>query len=182
MTTLLDILGSTLIGGMVLLMVMNFNIFTTQTQVGSTAELQLQRNAKSIAEIINTDFRKIGFKYNGTSITQADSQKFIFYSDINNNNNIRLIEYVLGDTSTASHSINPNDRALFRIIGNDTTIVAPDGITNIRLLYRDENGTLTHTLQDISYVEIGIWLESAYPVNNEYLFTYWQMTINPRNI
>lgn len=182
MNTLLDILGSTLIGGLILMMVMNFNIFTTQTQVGSTAELMLQRNAKTIAEIINADFRKIGFKYNGTAITQADSQKLVFYSDINNNNNIRLVEYVLGDTSTASFSINPNDRALFRIVGNDTIVVAPEGITNLRMLYRDENGVITNVLPDIRYVEIGIWLQSPYPINNEYLFTYWQMTINPRNI
>ncbi|MBT8382184.1 MAG: hypothetical protein HKO83_06350, partial [Ignavibacteriaceae bacterium] len=63
MNLLLDILGSTIIGGMIMLMMINFNIFQTNTRFSSDSELQMQQNAKTLAEIVNHDLRKIGYEY-----------------------------------------------------------------------------------------------------------------------
>ena len=49
MNVLLDILGATLIGGIVFMAMMNLNIYTSQVKYSSDSELTLQRNAKTLA-------------------------------------------------------------------------------------------------------------------------------------
>ena len=82
MSIILDLLGSTIIGGLIVLMLMNFNMFQSNTSIASDSELRLQQNAKTLAEILNHDFRKIGFNYDNTAFAQADSERISFYSGV----------------------------------------------------------------------------------------------------
>jgi len=43
-------------------------------------------------------------------------------------------------------------------------------------------GAAATTLADIAYVKAELWIESIEQTDGEYLFTYWEMTINPRNL
>ena len=182
MNILLDILGSTIIGGLIVLMLMNFNIFQSSTKFASDSELKLQQNAKTLAEIINYDLRKIGYDYSNTAFVEADSERISFYSDIDRNGSIDILSYFLGDTSEATETTNPKDRILYRVVNSDTIKGPSLGLTKAKFSYLDEVYTETATLTDIKYVRAELWVESIQPVGEEYLFTYWEMTINPRNL
>jgi len=182
MNILLDIFASTIIGGLIALMLLNFNIFQSNTRFASNSELQLQQNAKTLAEIINHDLRKIGYDYDSTSIVQADSERVSFLSDIDRNGSTDVVSYFLGDTSEVTETTNPKDRILYRVVNSDTIKGPSLGLTKAKFSYLNEFYTETTTLSDIEYVRAELWIESIEPVSEEYLFTYWEMTINPRNL
>ena len=182
MNILLDIFASTIIGGLIALMLLNFNIFQSNTRFASNSELQLQQNAKTLAEIINHDLRKIGYDYDSTSIVQADSERVSFLSDIDRNGSTDVVSYFLGDTSEVTETTNPKDRILYRVVNSDTIKGPSLGLTKAKFSYLNEFYTETTTLSDIEYVRAELWIESIEPVGEEYLFTYWEMTINPRNL
>jgi len=64
------------------------------------------------------------------------------------------------------------------------------GLTKFKLTYLDEFNIVTNVLANIRYIKVELWVEStikemeSYFVNpnHPYLFTYWEMKINPRNI
>ncbi len=182
MSILLDLFGSIIIGGLIVLMLVNFNMFQSKTRISSDSELQLQQNAKTLADILNYDFRKIGYRYNNVAFAQADSEKISFYSDIDRNGSIDLVTYMLGDTSEVSMTTNPGDRILYRIVNSDTLKGPSLGLTKAKFSYLDEIGAETTILSDIKYVKAELWIESIEPIDGKYLFTYWEMTINPRNL
>jgi hypothetical protein len=182
MSILLDIFGSTIIGGLIVLMLLNFNIFQSNTRFASDSELQLQQNAKTLAEIINYDLRKIGYDYSNTAFIEADSERISFYSDIDRNGSTDIVSYFLGDTSEVTETTNPKDRILYRVVNSDTIKGPSLGLTKAKFSYLDEVYSETATLTDIKYVRAELWIESIEPVGEEYLFTYWEMTINPRNL
>jgi hypothetical protein len=182
MNIVLDLLGSSLIGGAVLLMMINFNLFQSNTAFSSDSELHLQQNAKTLAEILNHDLRKIGYRYDSTAFVQADSEYVSFYSDIDRNGSIDKVEYFLGDTTTASATTNPKDRVLYRIVNNDTIKGPSLGLTKSKFSYLNSLGSETSNLAEIKYIKAELWIEPYEPVNGEYPFTYWELTINPRNL
>ena len=182
MNLLLDILGSTIIGGMIMLMMINFNIFQTNTQFSSDSELQMQQNAKTLAEIVNHDLRKIGYEYEGNPFIAADSQFISFYSDIDRDGTMDSVTYVLSEPSEAATTTNPNDRILKRVVNNDTLSGPSLGLTKIKFSYLDQIASPTTVLSDIRYVKAELWVESIEPIGGNYIFTYWEMTINPRNL
>ena len=182
MNILLDLMGSTIIGGLIVLMLLNFSIFQTNTSFSSDSELQLQQNAKTLAEILNHDFRKIGYGYDNTAFFEADSERISFYSDIDRNGSVDKVTYMLGDTLESSSTTNPNDRVLYRIVNSDTIKGPTLGLVKAKFSYYTGNGSETTVLSSIQYVKAELWIETNEPVNGEYPFTYWEMTINPRNL
>ncbi len=179
---MLDIMGSVIIAGLMVIMLMKFNIYQSTTKFASDSELQMQQNAKTLAEIIDHDFRKIGYDYDSTSIVQADSERVSFLSDIDRNGSTDVVSYFLGDTSEVTETTNPKDRILYRVVNADTIKGPSLGLTKAKFSYLDEVYTETTTLTDIKYVKAELWVESIEPVGDGYPFTYWEMTINPRNL
>ena len=182
MSIILDIMGSVIIAGLIVIMLMKFNIYQSTTKFASDSELQLQQNAKTLAEIINHDLRKIGYDYDSTSFVQADSERISFFSDIDKNGSMDLVSYFLGDTSEVTETTNPKDRILYRVVNSDTIKGPSLGLTKAKFSYFDEVYSETTTLTNIKYVKAELWVESIELVSEEYLFTYWEMTINPRNL
>lgn len=190
MAVIIDILGSTFIGGLILLLIVKLNLFAASNGVSSDNELKLQQNAKTLAEIINYDFRKIGYECDSTAIAIADSQHIKFYADIDRNNTIDVIEYYVSDSTKAQGTENPRDIVLYRRV-NGVDFGGPSlGLTKLKLSYLNDYNIVTNILADIRYIKVELWVESTIPEmesifvdpNHPYLFTYWEMKINPRNI
>lgn len=182
MTTLLDILSSFFIGGIVTSMMIYLSIHSSVQRNISDAELQLQQNAKTIAEIVNYDLRKIGFNYNGTPIVAAQPQRISYYADADSNGVAELITYTLGDSTQALSTANPRDKILFRIVNGDSSLSPSLGIVDAKFSYMNLGGQQTSILDSIKYIGMEIWLESLYETENQYLKTYWEITVHPRNI
>jgi hypothetical protein len=191
MASIIDILGSTFIGGLLLLLLLKLNLFANSSSITSDNELKLQQNAKTLAEIINYDFRKIGYECDSTAIAIADSNRIKFYAEIDSSNVVMdVIEYYTSDSTHAAGTDNPRDIVLYRKF-NGVALDGPSlGLTKIKFSYLDNFNTVTNVLADIRYIQIELWVESTIPEmesnfvnpNHPYLFTYWEMKINPRNI
>lgn len=189
MNTIIDLLGGAFIGGLVTFMIINLNMFSTRTQVSSDSELQLQQNSKTLAEILDHDLRKIGYKVSTGKIVTADSNKITFRGDIDRNGSIDVVTYTSSNTEVAKSTKNPKDIILYRIVNGDTSKGPSLGLTRLKFTYLDTNNQPTTTISNIKYIKSELWVESAEPIENpgkpgqnKYLFTYWEMKINPRNL
>lgn len=194
MNTILDILGSTFIGGLVLLMIIKLNLYSTSVSYNSDNELKLQQNAKTIAEILNYDLRKIGYNHSGTAFLIADSNRVKFYADLNapgtaGHGTVDLVEYIVTDSTFSSGTSNPRDISLIRIVNNNDTIAGPSlGLVKLLFSYYNGSGIATTSLDSIKYIKVEFWVEPSEKIPNlvtglsDSTFTYWEMTINPRNI
>lgn len=194
MSILLDILGSTFIGGIVLLLLMKLNLFASTAGYTSDTELRMQQNVKTLAEILNYDLRKVGYGCDSTAILVADSTRIKFKADMQEpgaygHGILDIVEYYVTDSTKASGTPNPRDRVLVRIVNGTDTISGPSlGLTKLRFTYLNTSGNITNVLEDIRYIKSELWLESSeshhdmFTDSTQYAKTYWEFTINPRNI
>jgi hypothetical protein len=200
MSVILDILGSTFIGGMLLLLILKLNLFASTASYSSDTELKLQQGAKTLAEIINYDLRKIGYKYDGVAITLADSNAIEFYTDmqppgISGHGTDDVIKYTVLDSSHAAGTTNPKDIVMVRILNGTDSLTGPSlGLVRMKFTYLDSTGVNTipylssSQYKDIKYIKTELWVEASDPINDmitdslQYQRTYWEFTIHPRNI
>ena len=194
MSTLVDIIGSSFIAGMIILLIIKMNLFISNATIASDNELQLQQNAKTLAEILNNDFRKIGYKYEGTSILTAEKEHIKFVGDLQRPGQtgygvVDTVEYFVLDSTHATSTSNPRDIVLVRVVNNKDSIAGPTlGLVNVKFSYLDSVYTPTAVLSKIKYIKTELWVEPS-EVTNDFVtgtkdstFTYWEFTINPRNI
>ena len=191
MVLLLDILGSSFIGGILLLLVLKMNLFISSARYDSDNELRMQQNAKTLAEIMNNDFRKIGYMEPGTSILAADSKRFKFLGDLERPGqvgygNIDTLEYYVTDSLTTGNS---DEIVLVRVLNNNDSITGPSlGLVKLNFSYLDSLSSPTADLTKIRYIKTEFWVKPIDQVNNfvtgkkDSVFTYWEFTIYPRNI
>ena len=194
MSTLLDIIGSSFIGGMILLLVLKMNLFISYSTIASDNELQLQQNAKTLAEILDNDFRKIGYKYEGISIITAEKEHIKFVGDLQRPGEIGYgvvdtVEYLVKDSTFTLGNTNQNDIILVRVLnGTDSIKGSSLGLVKLNFSYLDSLYFITTDLTKIAYIKTEIWVEPVEKIENfitgnqDSVFTYWEFTINPRNI
>lgn len=187
MNIILDLLGASVIGALVILVIMNLNIYSSNVKFTSDSELRLQQNAKTLADIVSYDLRKIGYKKNGTSMIAAQSKKISFFADIDSNGVVDVVTYMISDSFTVSKTSNPRDKILYRIVNNDTSKGPSLGLIDINIEYMKQNGTVTANLDSIQYINAELFFESPEMVKDSrgksrYLNTYWELTIKPRSI
>lgn len=195
MNILLDILGSSIIGGMILLMVLKLNIFASNANYYSDNELKLQQNVKTLAEILNYDLRKIGYKRDATSMITAQPQRIKFYAELDapgtaGHGTIDIVEYFLGDSTETTGTTNLRDKILYRVVNNTDTIAGSSlGLVDLNFSYMNAQGVTTANLDDIRFIKAEFWVEPQDAVTNYVtgqadtnVFTYWELTIYPRNI
>ena len=60
-STILDILGSTIIGGILMMNLFQINSSAVENNYTGTGELTAQQNLSAIVQVIEHDFRKIGY-------------------------------------------------------------------------------------------------------------------------
>lgn len=194
MNVLIDLIGSSFIGAILLLLILKLNLYSQNASYSSDTELKMQQNAKTLAEIINYDLRKVGYNYKNTAILIADSNKIKFYADMNEPGTagygtVDVVEYFLSSPSKAASTTNPNDVVLTRTINGGDTLSGPSlGLVKLVFSYFDKKLTKTAIKDSIAFIKTEFWVESSEPIEvnfgaqTGYPFTYWEMTINPRNI
>ena len=195
MNLLLDLMGSTLIAGILFLLIFKLNLYSSSANFYSDNELKLQQNVKTLAEVMNYDLRKIGYKYDGTAIVTAEPSRLQFYAEMNapgtyGHGTVDFVEYYLGDSTQASSTANQRDKVLYRILNYTDTLGGPTlGLVDFKFSYLDSRGVVTTYLDSIRYVKAEFWVEPYEYISN-YLtgqpdssqYTYWELTINPRNL
>ena len=89
--TILDILGSIIVGGLLLLILFKINSNTTSNVYNTNSEANVQQAMVSVVEVLESDFRKIGYCKDWNlipdptkAILLADTSKIKFLTDIDN--------------------------------------------------------------------------------------------------
>lgn len=204
MPAMIDIIGATIIAGMVLLIIFGVTANLNQTLYMSTFSLNVQTSAISIARIIEHDFYKMGYNISKSNqiILQADSNCLRFWMgriQASGAIDTTRVTYYSGATTDpiVSTTRNPRDRMFYRI-EEGSTISANVGVTSFNLAYFDSAGTQLPATnldfvarQQIKSIRVRVFIESPEPVlqyrdladtTASYIGVYWEKLIYPRNL
>jgi hypothetical protein len=193
-STIIDIMGSMIIGGILLTITLRLNDSATGKTYNNSAELSLQENMATVAQIVETDFRKIGYcadwnKFPDPSkaVVYADETSIKFLTDIDLDTNMDSIRFYLGPTSELLSTPNPRDRILYRVVNTEAPIKSNLGVTQFRLVYFDALGdTLPPPITSpglITSVEINLAVESVAAYDTAYSSAFWrQIRLVARNL
>ncbi len=177
-STLLDILGSSLVGGMLLLIMFRLNDASVENQFMHTGNLLVQQNLVSLVEVLNHDFNKIGYceKWENIpdpsySIISATDTAIAFLTDFPTLSHpygdgvIDTLKYYIGPVSELTETPNPRDRILYRVEGNSIPDGSNLGVTRFKLTYFDSEGKILLSpimTSKIRSIQIDIMLEDIY--------------------
>lgn len=187
-SSLLDILGSTLIGGMLLMILLRMNDAAVQNTFIRTGDLIVQQNLTSIVELLEFDLRKIGYCENWESlpdptraILSADSNSITFLTDVAIDSShltgdgiVDTLKYWLGPVNEArvAGTPNPRDRILYRQVNNDPPLSSNLGVTQFSLKYFNALGNEITSMPSqpplgIITMQIDITVENPAAYGNE---------------
>ena len=182
MTYLFDVLGSIVIGGIILTMILGFNTNITEKSVTQMFNSIVQSNLTTVTNILENDFRKMGyFVFDSLKIMLADTNKIIFKADLDNNRTIDTVGYYLSNTKDPT-CVNPRARVLYRTTTNQGVQSIHLGITYFRLWYFDNQGFPTTNLDQINSIKVAFNVESTAPYDTIYTGAYWERIIKPKNL
>ncbi len=183
-STIIDIISSSVIGGLLLLILLRTNASAVQNTYLNGQDLVNQEDLTTVVEILQHDFRKIGYCKDWTkidprkAILSADSTSIKFLTDTKNNGNVDTLYYYLGSTSELSGTPNPSDRLLYRVKNSEVPKSSNLGITEFNLSYFDTFGdTLSFPITDpgkIASIQISVRVENPYAYNNNYKTAFWR--------
>jgi len=184
MSSHLNLIGSIIIGGLVLLMMVRFNSSLSETSKEQTLNALTIENSAAIIRLIEFDFNRMGLRVamNTNPIIQADSTRITFLSDIDSNGVVDTLRYFLSDTTAAGFTVNPRDRILYRLVNHQTQRDAALGVTHFRIRYLDSLGYTTTNIAQMRTFEIRLRLESIAPYDQRYSSFYWETRISPPNL
>jgi type II secretory pathway component PulJ len=193
-STLLDILGSTIAGGMLLMILFRLNDAAVQNSYNYTADLIVQQNLVEVITLLEYDFKKIGYCKDWTKIPDpskaiiyADSTDIKFLTDVDNNGVVDTMRYYVGQPSALTDTPNPRDRMLYRVVNNATPASANLGVTQFHLRYFDalqqELSLPISNFSQIQTIQLNITVESSYSYANDYSKVFWrQIRLSAKNL
>ncbi len=197
MSSILDTVGSAILAGAILLIVMRIN--------SSMMEANYQNNLRAIiaeqisgvdtlggaAAILEKDFSKIGSNASPAFVI-ADSNKITFKGDLDNNGVVDSVKYSLVALSIPAGG-NPNLK--YRLIRRQNTqsgIAGGIGVSQFKLTYYDSLGRALTTpvgsgsLSKIRSVRVQMQTQSSIRVKNDidttFASAYWEKVISPKNL
>jgi hypothetical protein len=147
---MLDLIGSSIIAGLLMLTMVRMNANSHETSAFFTEDLAVQENLHQFVRVLESDFRKLGYGDSivttasgniplGWVIVYASDTAISFLADMNNDRRTDTVFYWLGDTDRVSP--NPKDRILWRKLGlvagpgAEATRHVCSGIISFRLEY-----------------------------------------------
>ncbi|MCB9207872.1 MAG: hypothetical protein H6612_04735 [Ignavibacteriales bacterium] len=190
MGTLLDILQSVIIGGMIFLMLLFFNFNMHSVSEDVISNTQVQSDIVAISSILENDFIKIGYHETGDEKIQvAKLNEIKFLSDIDNNGTVDSIKYYLSDTLEVKETTNPSDKNLYRKLNNSHHQVV-GRVIDFSLTYYDSTGNLLSYSQllnssarkKISEIGMNLNIESAIMLEEKYSASKWNKKIRIKNL
>jgi len=192
MGSMLDMVGSALIFGVLLLAVgrMQGNVNSTMSQ--NTFNLNTQTEAVFLARLIEYDLTKAGYRVTGPKILIADSTRIAFRGALTYGGVVDSVAYCPGDEDTTT--TNPRDFRLLRSTASRGALSQRLGMIYFRISYYDSLNTLMPTpvtganRYAIRAIHIKFRVESHEPVTDAvtgeagYFAVSWEKLIYPRNL
>jgi len=195
-STILDILGSLLIGGMIIVSIITVNGNLAKINYNYGSEMRVQENLVTLVTLIEQDFRRIGycaiplkFPDPTKALLLATKNSIKFIGDYNADGNLDTIYYYLGDTSTARFTKNPHDKLLYKKINSGNPTWYSLGVVTFDFTYYDAQAdSLAFPISTPSQVysfRLSVLLQSPEAYDTNYQYAYWRQlrlsAINLRN-
>jgi hypothetical protein len=168
MQTILELVGSTIIGGMLLMLMLTSKANVSKSSNSQVANSRIQSNITTISDIIETDIKKLGYRIpSGTAITRFDSTNFSFkfYND------------TLSLTDSIYYSFNTSTNKLFR---NSQAMNL--GTSNFKFYYFDSTGNKPVTASLIRSFKIAVTVQDTFKYDGNSVIAYWEKTFKPQNL
>jgi hypothetical protein len=194
MSTIMDFIIASCIFGILALTVARTQVNLNSSLAENTFTVITQGNAVRLAQQIEFDFLKMGYKVRGPIITQADTSTFCFrigYMD-GASLDTPLITYSVGTKAQANGTSNINDFPVFRQSNSSAAVRQDLGVTKFYLRYYDENNSKINTpisgsnLAKIRSIFVQLTTESPSPiissVDTVTPTINWQKLMYPRNL
>jgi hypothetical protein len=170
MQSLIEIIGSTIIGGMLLLLILTSKINVTKASNSQLMNSNLQSNLTTIADVIESDVKNIGYRIpSGGSILTASQNKFTFKFDTTGTPTIITYNY--------------QGNKLQRIF-NGTPGNINLGVSSFKVWYYKFNGDTTSdtTYGVIKSFKIAVTVQDTFRYDGDSLISRWEKTFKPQNL
>ena len=193
-SVLLDILGSTVIGGILMMNLFQINNTAVENNYTGNGELIAQTNLSTIVQVLEYDFRKIGYCADWQkipiptqAIISADSTSIKYLTDVDSDGNVDSMYYYLGPTSELTETPNPRDRLLYRVVNNEAPVSVNLGVTEFSLCFFDVLGNLISfpitVPGEIYTMQIDITVEDVAAYDEQYSTAFWrQIRLAAKNL
>ncbi|MGE5679670.1 MAG: hypothetical protein ACM34K_02205 [Bacillota bacterium] len=190
---IIDLLGSIIIGGMLMVTLMNLNGNATENTYAYTGELVVQEYMVGTIEALEYDLKKIGYCEDPSKLPNpaktilfADTSEIKFLTDTEFDGDVDTVRVYLGSTSELNMTPNPNDRMLYRSV-NSVSKSVNLGVTQFKIKYFDAIGyeltTPLYVPTGIASMQIDIRVENTAAYNEDYKNAYWrQIRLASRNL
>lgn len=191
MSAWLDIMGSVLVAGTVMLSVFRLNAQMVDRGQAASLTLVAQSDGATLMEILETDVRRMGLGVpnDSAAVLVAAADTLTFLGDVDADGVVDTVSYILGEESATT--ANPSDHVFYRAFNSDT-LAMDRGLTQFLAVYRDEDGDTAATAADIRDVEITMRVEVPEPyrywngASGEYVSVYpgsdWVLRVEPKNL
>ena len=167
MGSLLDIQGSFVIGGILMLNLLGLNLTISNSNHELTSGHIMQSTADELMVVIRNDFRKIGHRVVGQNPVQLfDSTRIVFFADLDDNGDVESIEYSMSDTTAVAQTANPHDRYLYRTINGSPPVGIVLGVVGFRLVGFNAIGDTTITPETLRTIETTLEVEATDPIGH----------------
>ena len=149
----LDIAGSFILAGMMLLSFNMFIVDKQQAELTSTNQVIRQEAMSSTTSLMMFDIRKAGYHCSGDKVLTADPDDLKFAGDIDNNGSVDTVQYAFKKTVITGGK---NKMLLFRSVNGAATKGADLDILSLQFSYLDKNGASTTVPGDVKTIQASI--------------------------
>jgi len=189
MSTILDLIGATVIGMLLLLSAFRYWSNMSEEAAFLNEERIVQSNVTALAEVFEHDLRKIGY-LKGSKLdpldpiirTPTDSTHLTFLADLNDDGTIDTVSYFLGPLGEVPWSPQHPFRVLYRQVKSANPYCTSQpvgshlGLSHLHFGYYKLNGDTATSLGDITVIEVTLKVENpyAYSSSDRRAVAFWQ--------
>ncbi|HSW54488.1 MAG TPA: hypothetical protein VLH59_05300 [Ignavibacteriaceae bacterium] len=191
---ILDIIGSIIIAGILMLSIFRVNNSSTEDLYRGSGNLVAQTNLATVVQILETDFRRIGYCADWKqipvpteAILHADSASIRYLTDVDKDGIVDTMYYYFDPLTDIPGTPNPRDRFLYRVVNGETPVGVNLGVTQFSLEYFNALGSkLSFPISDpreIFTMQIDITVEDVAAYDEKYQTIFWrQIRMAARNL
>jgi len=173
MAALIDMVGSIILGGALLVIILNANDNATENNYVYNGNTLVQEMLISTSQFVEGEFRNIGLGVTPgeKTILLADTNYIAFLTDLDRTGmTIDTISYFVGDTTELASTQNDRDMYLHRIVNNGASTKV-GVVTVFKLRYITRSGEVLPTpvpadrLTEVFVVEVTVEVQNPYAVS-----------------
>jgi len=175
--TSIDLVGSLIIGGLVLLLILSFTFyFMNASRSAVIAEAQ-KTTAAELGRVIEHDFSKMGYRVTtGQKISSLSDNSITFRADLNNDSSVDSIRYFVqgsGNSKKLVRHVNDGSVKKYSLDIRDFSVAAFDSI-----------GNSTTNPQNVNQLQVQMRFskEFQYTDRVDSLGAYWIRRFVPKNL